>query len=215
MIPRSAEQPRYRTVLAVDIEGSTTRTNRAKARARDVMYGLVAEAMAASGIGRQHHDPFIDRGDGLLVLIQPADQVPKTLLLSAVIPVLTGLLSLHNGRHPDDPLRLRAVVHAGEVHYDDRAPFGETLDVAFRLLDAAELKRALGHTSAPLVLVISGELYTSVVRHGYDGIDPRSFVPLVGLRVANTWQGGWLQLPGSTQARIRLISSSRLCATRR
>ena len=53
---------------------------------------------------------------------------------------------------------IRSGLHAGEIHYDSRAPFGEALDVAFRLLDARELKRALRDTSAPLVHVVSNDL---------------------------------------------------------
>ena len=32
-------------------------------------------------------------------------------------------------------MRLRAVVHAGEIHDDGRGFYGEDLDVAFRLLE--------------------------------------------------------------------------------
>jgi hypothetical protein len=49
------------------------------------------------------------------------------------------------------------------MHFDSRAPFGEARDVAFRLLDAPELKRTLHRTVAPLALVISVDLYLSVV----------------------------------------------------
>lgn len=199
VIPGSAHQPRYRTILAVDIEGSTTRNNGAKARARDVMYDLVAEALRVGDIDRRLRDPFIDRGDGLLALIHPADRAPKTVLLDTVVPALSQLLAWYNAAHPADRLRLRAVVHAGEVHFDSRAPFGAALDVAFRLLDALELKRALHRTAAPLVLVVSGDLYQSVVRHGYAGIDPRAFTPLVNLRVAGVRQCGWLHLPRPRQ----------------
>jgi hypothetical protein len=43
------------------------------------------------------------------------------------------------------------------------------------LLDAAPVKRALRVPADPLILVISGEIYSSVVRHGYDGIDQHAF----------------------------------------
>lgn len=188
-------QPVYRMVLAVDVENSTARSNWAKGLLRHFLYDLVAEALALSGIEVGHHDPFIDRGDGLLVLLYPSDQVPKTLLLGATIPTLSHLVRRHNARYPAVPIRLRVVLHAGEVHYDQRAPYGETLDVAFRLLDAAAVKEALRRTTAPLVLVISGEIYRSVVRHGYPGIDPMAFRPMVHLWVAEAWQFGWVHVP--------------------
>jgi hypothetical protein len=63
------------------------------------------------------------------------------------------------------------VIHAGEVHYDANGCFGEALDVAFRLLDASQVKTALRQTVDPLILVISADIYGSTVRHGYDGLD--------------------------------------------
>jgi hypothetical protein len=86
-------------------------------------------------------------------------------------------------------------VHAGEVHYDANGCFGEALDVAFRLLDAVRVKRALRETADPLVLVISGDIYNSVVRHGYDGIDQQAFQPLVRVQVAGQRFPGWIHLP--------------------
>lgn len=197
MITGPARHPVYRTALAVDIEGSTTRTNRAKAVLREAMYALMAEAMAANGIGDDDLDPLVDRGDSVLALIRPADRVPKTLLLGAVIPHLGRLLVRHNDRHPEAPLRLRSVVHAGEVHFDRRGQYGEMLDVTFRLLDAPEVKLALRHAAGPLVLVVSDDLYRSVVRHGYEGIAPLSFAPLVRVRVADVPRQGWLHVPGA------------------
>lgn len=87
-------------------------------------------------------------------------------------------------------------MHAGEVHYDPNGCFGEALDVAFRLLDAARVKRTLRETADPLSLVISGEIYSSVVRHGYDGIDDQTFRPLVRVQIAGRRYPGWIYIPG-------------------
>jgi hypothetical protein len=191
-----AKEPRYRIVFGVDVESSTTRHNSAKARMRDAMYALVTEAFVGNEITEDDHDPFLDRGDGLVALLRPADRVPKTLLLRSVVPTLSDLVEEHNRRRPADRLRLRTVLHAGEVHYDSRAPFGETLDVAFRLLDSPVTKRALRRTSAPLILAVSDDIYQSVVRHQYDGIDPRTFSSFETRRNPATWDAGWLHVPG-------------------
>ena len=45
----------------------------------------------------------------------------------------------------------------------------EALDVAFRLLDAARVKRALRETADPADPGRLEDIYSSVVRHGYDG----------------------------------------------
>jgi hypothetical protein len=191
----SREQPCYRTVFGVDVESSTTRDNSEKARMRTAMYDLVTEAFVRNGITADDHDPFLDNGDCVVALLRPADRVPKTLLLRSVVQLLSRLLDEHNRRRPADRLRFRAVLHAGEVHYDLRAPFGETMDIAFRLLDSPVTKRALRRTSAPLVLAVSDDIYRSVVRHRYDGIDPMTFTAFMTRRNSTVWDSGWLHVP--------------------
>ena len=203
---RHGERPRrvmslpvYRSILAVDIEGSTQRTNPVKGELREEVYRLVVEALCVTGIDSRHYDPFTDRGDGVLVLLRPADELPKPLLLSRLIPALAGLLAAYNSSiSPGDQprmLRLRAVIHAGEVHYDGKGFFGEDLDVAFRLLDAPRFKAHLKSAMVPLALVASDYIYQSIIRHGYDGIDGAEFLPLVTVNVGDQRRRGWVHLP--------------------
>jgi hypothetical protein len=192
--------PHYRAIIALDIERSTSRPNPIKGELRNKTYELFEMALRAAGIGRRHHDRFVDRGDGILALIRPVDQAPKALLLNQVVPFFSRLLAEYNAglsRHsqPQRQLRMRVVMHAGEVHYDANGCYGESLDVAFRLLDAARVKRALRETSYPLILVVSGEIYSSVVRQGYDGIDDQTFHPLVRVQVAGKRYPGWIHIP--------------------
>src|SRR6266566_4090405 len=72
-----ASRPRYRTVIALDIERSTQRPDPVKAELRLETYRVVQAAMDVAGIGLRHCDPFVDRGDGVLILIRPVDEVPK------------------------------------------------------------------------------------------------------------------------------------------
>ncbi len=193
--------PHYRAILALDIERSTSRPNPVKAELRSKIYELFEAALCKAGISTSHRDRFVDRGDGILALIHPVDQAPKALLLNRAVPVLARLLADYNAglprfSHPDRQLRIRVVMHAGEVHYDANGCFGEALDVAFRLLDAVRVKRVLRETADPLVLVISGDIYNSVVRHGYDGIDQLAFHPLVRVQVAGKRFPGWIRFSG-------------------
>lgn len=183
--------PLHRSILAIDIERSTgpDRTNPIRGELRQEAYRLLSTAMRTAGIGDGHCDPLADRGDGVLALIHPADDVPKTLLLYPLIPALTTLLADRNaalagGDRCCRELRLRTVIHSGEVHYDGKGYFGEALDVAFRLLDAPRLKCSLRQATTPLVLVVSEEIYWSIVRHGYEGIPESGFDPLVRVVVA-------------------------------
>ncbi len=191
--------PLYRAIVALDIESSTTRPNPVKGELRNKAYELFDMALCTAGIDQRYRDRFIDRGDGILALIHPVDQAPKALLLNRVVPLLSRLLAEYNTslpRHsqPQRQLRIRIVIHAGEVHYDANGCFGEALDVAFRLLDAARVKRALREAADPLVLVISGDIHSTVVRHGYDGIDHQAFQSLVRVHVAGRRYPGWIHL---------------------
>jgi class 3 adenylate cyclase len=204
--PRNGRRPRpaqtlpvHRSILAVDIEGSTQRKNPVKEELREQVYRLLLEALCAAGINEAHCDPFTDRGDGVLVLLHPADELPKPLLLTRLIPALVSLLEAHNnGISPAEQtriLRLRAVLHAGEVHHDGNGPFGEDLDIAFRLLDAPRFKAHLRSATLPLALVASEYIYRAIIRHGYCGIDEGEFLQIVSVNVGDQRQKGWVHAP--------------------
>jgi hypothetical protein len=187
--------PVHRSIVAVDLEGSTMRTNPVKGELRRIMYDLLWRSLEAVAITSDHLEQLTDRGDGVLVLIRPHDDVPKTILLDRLIPQLTALLAEYNMNvtHPALQMRLRAVVHAGEVHGDSRGFYGEAIDVAIRLLDSAPVKRALKQTASPLVLVVSEGIYAGIVSHGY--VDSDTYRPLVRVRVANKQRRGWVYVP--------------------
>ena len=192
--------PRHRTIVALDMEKSTLRTNPVKRELRHRTYLILDEALRQAGIRERHLDRLTDRGDGVLALIRPVDEVPKTLLLDVFTPVLHTLLLEYNAGVADDParcLRLRMVIHAGEVHDDGQGFFGEELDVAFRLLDARRVKRALARAHGPLAVVVSDEIYRAIVLHGYGGIDAGDYEPGVRVRVLDRQRYGWINVPGA------------------
>jgi class 3 adenylate cyclase len=196
----AAGLPRHRAIVAVDIERSTSRPDPVKAELRSKIYEMFDAALCTAGIHSHYRDRFSDRGDGILALIHPVDQAPKALLLNRAIPAFSRLLANHNASLPGPSrtqrqLRVRVVVHAGEVLYDANGCFGESLDVAFRLLDAARVKRTLRETAGPLTLVVSANIYNSVVRHGYAGIDQHAFHPLVRVQIAGNRHQGWVHVP--------------------
>jgi class 3 adenylate cyclase len=193
MIPPADGLPRHRTIVAVDIEQSTSRPDPVKAELRRVLYDLFDQALRTAGIHSRHRDRFTDRGDGILALIHPVDQAAKPVLLTRVVPALGQLLTDYNRAH--QPLRVRVVVHAGEIHYDGHGCFGEALDIAFRLLDAPGVKKSLRETADPLALVVSGDIYRTIVRHGYDGIDQDAFGSSVRIHVAGHCYPGWVRTP--------------------
>src|SRR4051812_14118077 len=120
MNEQASIQPRPRIIVAWDIEGSTGRTNPARAALRADMYRLIEAALLECEITEDLREPFYDRGDGALTLVRPDDRVPKTMLLNTFVPTLSEMLAEHAAVHPDRKFRLRFAIHAGEVHFDDR-----------------------------------------------------------------------------------------------
>ena len=196
MVPPLDDGPVHRSIVAVDVEGSTKRTNPVKGELRRILYDLLERALRTAGIGPRHLEELADRGDGVLILIRPYDDVPKTVLLGRLIPALTALLAEHNAAvaEPELRMRLRAVVHAGEVHNDGWGFYGDDIDVAFRLLDAPTVKRVLRNApEAPLVLVVSEEIWAGIVRHGY--VDGGPYQQRVQVRVGERRRRGRVHLP--------------------
>jgi hypothetical protein len=194
--------PMYRSIVALDLEGSTMRTNPVKGALRRALYDLLGRALEAAAITGNRLEHWADRGDGVLMLIRPHDDVPKTLLLDQLIPRLATLVSEYNARaaQPAYRMRLRAVVHAGEVHLDRRGCYGADIDVAIRLLDSPRVKQALKQAAAPLVLVVSDDIYSATVCHGY--VDADNYVPLVQVRVAGRQHRGWVHVPAPVTSSV-------------
>jgi hypothetical protein len=196
VVPPVREGPVHRSIVAVDVEGSTKRNNPAKGKLRRILYELLERALTAAGIGPRHLEELADRGDGVLILIRPYDDVPKTVLVGRLIPALTALLAEHNATvaEPELRMRLRAVVHAGEVHDDDWGFYGDDIDVAFRLLEAPTVKKVLRDApEAPLALVISEEIWAGIVRHEY--VDSGPYRQRIRVTVGERRRHGRVQLP--------------------
>jgi hypothetical protein len=191
--------PRCQVIVALDIERSTTRPDPVKGELRTMLYELFDAALRSAGVDANHRDRFIDRGDGLIALIDPADQA---LVLNRVVPVFSQLLTGYNTRFTDPgerqrELRVRAVLHTGQINDDDNGPFGETLDTAFRLLDAPPFKAALQAAPDPLLLIVSGEVYQSAVCHDPSETGQLAFRCLVNEEVAGHDHQGWIQIPAT------------------
>jgi class 3 adenylate cyclase len=191
-------EPRQRTIIACDIEGSTTRTNPGRAVLRDDMYELLESALLVCEVTDDLREPFYDRGDGAMILVRPTDRVPKTVLLNTFVPRLSEMLAEHAVVNRDRMFRLRIAMHCGDVHFDRRGAFGEDIDITFRLLNSQALKNRLLRTEAPLVLAVSDHIHDSVIRHGYAGIDDRDFELIIELKVAGQTRRGWVQVPAET-----------------
>ena len=123
-------EPEHRSILAVDIQGfgRPERSNPGRARMRAGLHRILGNAMRAAGIEPQNVEQS-ESGDGVLVLLDP--QISKARLLHPLIPRLGSGLARYNRTAPgSERLRLRVVVHAGELLQDAHGRTGEDLVLA-------------------------------------------------------------------------------------
>ncbi len=155
----------HRTILVVDVEGfgDQQRTVPHQAAVRSGLYQALEQAFIASGIPWPscHRE---DRGDGIFVLVPP--HVPKALFTETMPGHLTCALREHNVLYsPAARIRLRMALHAGEVLFDRHGVTSQAVNLAFRLLEASELKSALARSSGVVALIVSTWFFDEVVKN--------------------------------------------------
>ncbi|MGW5717225.1 hypothetical protein ACWEVP_13750 [Amycolatopsis sp. NPDC003865] len=183
----------HRTIFAVDVEGygDQSRTTPDRLAMREGLYRALGRAFDDAGVpwAACRND---DCGDGVFVLAPP--QIPKGLFVEFLPNALAVALHRHNlTHHAGARIRLRMALHAGEVAYDAHGVTAPAINHAFRLLDAAALKKALKASPGVLGLITSAWFFDEVVRHS-DGVDPTTFRP-VPVAVKETRTTGWIALP--------------------
>ncbi|MFG2721832.1 hypothetical protein ACGFW5_26630 [Streptomyces sp. NPDC048416] len=186
----------YRAVLAVDVERSAGRGDRALLEIRGRLSEMLREAFLASGVD---WDACLrhDLGDGLRVTAPAGTR--KAALVHPLVHELAIRLRTHNrGAAPLTRIRVRIALHAGDVHV---APTGEVagsaLEVLARLLDAPPARTALAGApdSVPASVLLSRHFYDETVRNAHLGLYPEDFRE-VGFTVKEHTAGAWLHLPG-------------------
>ena len=183
----------HRTVLVVDVEhfGAHNRTNRHRIVVRDGLYHALEASLERIGtrFADCHHEVV---GDAVLVLI-PAD-VAKSVLIDQLPRTLAAAFSEHNKTHEEGEwIRVRMVIHAGEVHYDTYGVVGVAVNYAHRLINSAALKEALAASSGPLALITSDWFFTEVVRHS-PGSDAETY-RRIRVTEKETDTIAWIHLP--------------------
>src|SRR5690606_13179686 len=104
---------------------------------------------------------------------------------------------------PDDRaarrLRMRAVIHAGDLLPDDHGAFGGEVDAAIRLVDSDALRCARRAASPPLVGVVCQQIYEATVVHGDAGLCPQLYRGAVEVSVCGLLRHGWIHVPNITE----------------
>ncbi|WP_447038108.1 hypothetical protein [Streptomyces sp. DSM 118878] len=168
--------PSNKTILLMDMEGSGRRRDSEQAVIHRMLYTVLHETLSAAAIEPTEYRSE-DRGDGVFVLIDPS--VPKPALLRSLLTATPEqLVSINRLAAEGARIRLRIVVHTGEVALDEYGAVGADLVHAFRLLEAPPLRKSLAESSEPSVLCVSDAVYQGVVQHAHPGVRPEHFHPL-------------------------------------
>ncbi len=183
-----------RTILVVDVEkfSDYRRTDSQRVAVHDSLYDLLQKALREAGIGWGdcHHE---DRGDGALILAP--FQIPKVLFSDNLPGLLADALRLHNQAHcPEERIRLRMALHAGEVYVNEHGMVASAINTAFRLLEAAPLKKALADSSDVLAMIASSWFYYEVIRNSHKFRQEAYFPVQVDVKETNTI--AWITMPG-------------------
>jgi hypothetical protein len=189
-----AVTPVHRTIVAVDIEGfgDHRRTNTNQVRVRRGLYKAMRHAFESAGVAWNscHRE---DRGDGLLVLASA--EVRKSLFVDRLPGVLAAALSRHNETHPpEEQIRLRLALHAGEVNYDDHGVTSTSITHTFRLVNARALKEVHKESPAVLAIIASSWFFDEVIRHN-ERNQPDFYRP-VTVTNKETTMPAWIRLLG-------------------
>ena len=129
-----------------------------------------------------------DLGDGVLLLV-PAEY-PKA-VFSELLPVaLTAFLAEHNRVHRlPERIRLRAVLHAGEVSYDAYGRTGSAIVHTFRLLHSSVVRDAPANAGGDLAVIASAWIFEEIIRHSPVSRPERYRPVFVQEKETEAWSG--------------------------
>jgi hypothetical protein len=198
----------YWTMVLVDV-ASFTRPDRTRAHqtaVHDGLYVVLKQAFAEARIdwAACYNE---DRGDGVMILV-PAE-VPAVVLADQLLERLVAALREHNAIHvPEASIRLRLVLHSGQVRLDAAGAVGPALNFAFRLLAAPVAKQTLRESTGMLAVVSSEEFYKDVISQE-PATAPESY-RRIHVEFDSFASGAWLRLLGESPEVLGLFSDAEL-----
>ncbi|MEU1782641.1 hypothetical protein ABZ545_24615 [Streptomyces abikoensis] len=189
------------SIVVLDIENFSARTNPIQRSLRSAMYEVVDEAVARTlreHEGTRTHEGIRteDRGDGILMLV-PAAVSPVLLagdFVRALDDELKAKADIFSEAHA---MRLRVALHQGLAAPDQRGFSGDAVNFACRLVDAQPVRDVLKAAArARMAFIVSDEIYQGVVRHGYLAIDAAAYQRMSLVIKTGRQVTGWVTVPG-------------------
>lgn len=183
-------------LFAVDIAGFTgpVRDDDIRRYLHEQLYMMLQKAFDGAGVpwARCWRE---DRGDGSLIVLPPG--ISGQGLVASVPERLRGQVRRHNHVSCDAArIQLRTAAHVGLIEHDGHGFVGSDVNLLFRMLDAAPLKRALAASRADLALIVSDYVYSNVIRRYPSLVSPDTF-EAVRCQVKKTRFRAWRCLPGT------------------
>jgi hypothetical protein len=182
----------HRSIVVFDVQGfgSSARKNVHQWTVRRELYNILERTFRRSDINWASCDRE-DRGDGVLILVPPT--ISKANLVDSLPTEMVSALEEHNSSHcPEEQIRLRMSVHAGEVLYDEYGVVGSAVNHAFRLVDAPASRRVLASAPCPLIIIASGWFYSEVISQN-PAAQPEAYRQ-VRVRNKETVAEAWIRL---------------------
>ncbi len=184
-------------MLVFVIEGFSEPDRSTRLALRTALHDLLGHSLLRVGINWTRLEAA-DFGDGALVLLDP--EASRTRPLHPLVTELKRRLARYNSTPPPaERLRLRLVVHAGEVQRTEDGFIGEDLDMAFGLLRARPLRRWLVRRSADLTLILSDQVYQHAVAHP-DHVTVLSSCHSVRVKTGQDTVRAWVHRPTEGEA---------------
>lgn len=183
--------PHYHWILLIEIEGFSTQPETVQARLRNDLYHVTELVLRRAGVGPD--STMEDRGDGVLILLPMS--IPPTILVRDFVRGLEDELTSYQW----DAHRLRLLVGLdhGLVARDPRGWVGAAINDLARLVGGASVKQVLARAGrAHLVLVVSENVYRSVVLQRYPGIVPAAYGPTEFVTRHGQRLRAWITVPG-------------------
>ncbi|CAM3736743.1 tetratricopeptide repeat protein [Kibdelosporangium persicum] len=183
----------HRAIVAVDVEGFSSRTDLHQAATRRNLYESLEQGFTEAGIPWQDCDTSQDRGDGVLILVPPT--IAHVNLVDQLPHRLAAALRRNNAIYAAEAqIRLRVAVHVGKIDFDERGIAGHTVNFVCRMLDAPVLKAVLAASRGVFSLMVSDWFYRQVVQPD-PAVRPDTYREVfVGVKEENATQA-WIRVP--------------------
>jgi class 3 adenylate cyclase len=185
----------HHAIVTVDMADFTNpaRTEMHRAIMVKALYEILERAFDEANIHWGSCDTE-DRGDGLLILVDP--KVPKEFIADRLPHRLVAGLLRHNALYAAEAaIRLRVAIHFGEVRVGSKGKVGDAINLACRLLEVPDVKAELAQSGGMLALIASDAFYNEVI-----AVDPGmgpEFFHKVSVDVKWAQGEAWLQVFGS------------------